>query len=107
MKVASAALVAAVSLSLAAPAAAQEQPDPSDDPAVTVIDDGEGAQPEVQVVLDEDTSAVVRRIRRELIVVAIAMTAGLFVFVWHTSPSRRLRVASRRAAATTGPADDG
>jgi hypothetical protein len=104
MRVTSVALVAAVSLTLAAPVAAQEQPEPAEDPAITVIDDAEEAQPEIQVVLDEDTSAVVRRIRRELVVVAIAMAGALLIYVWHTSPSRRLRVATRQATVATGPA---
>ena len=95
-------VVVAAGLSFVAPAAAQDE---SDEPAVTVLDDEE-SQPETQIVLDEDTSAIVQRIRRELVMVALAVTAGLVVFIWHTSPSRRLRVATRRADAVTEPLDE-
>lgn len=87
-------MVVVMSLAFAAPALAQDAPDTTE---VTVLDDGEGAQPESGIVRDDDTSATVRRIRRDLIVIAGVMTVGLGVYVWHTSPSRRLRAAAQRA----------
>jgi hypothetical protein len=102
IRVGVAAIVMATGLFFAAPVAAQGEPD---DPAVTVLEDEESL-PETQIILDEDTSAIVQRIRRELIVVAVAMAAGLVVFIWHTSPSRRLRVATRRADAAIELAED-
>lgn len=84
----------AVGLMWATPALAQDETDTS---GVTVLDDGEEAQPESGIARDEDTSDTVRRIRRDLIIVALALTFGLVVYVWHTSPSRRVRVAALRA----------
>ena len=80
------------------PVSAQEgqEPEPT---GVTVLDGVEEAQPESAVVRDEDTSATVRRIRRDLVIIAGAMTLALGVYVWHTSPSRRLRIAARHAEA--------
>ena len=83
-----------MSLGWTTPALAQDEQEPT---GVTVLDDGEEAQPESGIVRDDDTSATVHRIRRDLIVVAAVMTVGLVVYVWHTSPSRRLRIASARA----------
>jgi hypothetical protein len=89
-------LVVSVSLLWTTPALAQDELDP-DPTGVTVLDTGEEAQPESAVVRDEDTSATIRRIRRDLITVAGVMTFALVVYLWHTSPSRRLTVATRRA----------
>ena len=89
-------LVAATTLSWAMPAFAQDEVEP-ETTGVTVLDDGEGAQPESGVLRDDDTSATVRDIRRNLIIVAAVTTAGLIVYVWHTSPSRRVRIAAQRA----------
>lgn len=98
-------LVAATTLAWAAPAFAQDDVDP-EPTGVTVIDDGEGAQPESGILRDDDTSATVRDIRRNLILVAAATAAGLVVYVWHTSPSRRVRVATRRAEIVLDATDD-
>lgn len=62
-----------------------------------MVDDVDEAQPATEIVRDEDSSATVRRIRRDLVVVAIVTTLGLGVYVWHTSPTRRLRIATERA----------
>lgn len=99
--------VAAATLVFAAPASAQDSPEPAP-VAVTEVDDAEAAQPESGVVRDEDTSATVRRIRRDLIIVAGVTSVALAVYVWHTSPTRRVRVAARRANAVLendAPAD--
>jgi len=88
-----------------APAVAQDDPAP-EPTGVTVVDDGEEAQPESGVVRDDDTSDTVRRIRRDLIVVAGLMTLALVVYVLHTSPSRRLAVASKRAEGVLGPSNE-
>lgn len=95
-----AALVAAATLSWAAPALAQSDTDTDTDPeptGVTVLDDGEDAQPESGIVRDDDTSETVARIRRDLLIIAGVTAAGLVVYVWHTSPARRVRVAAKRA----------
>jgi hypothetical protein len=96
-------LVAMISLVWASPAHAQDEPSPT---GVTVLDGDEDAQPESGIVRDEDTSATVRRIRRDLIVVAALTAVGLVVYVWHTSPTRRVRVAARRAASVLGAEGD-
>ena len=95
-----AAFVVAISLLLVSPVAAQDESEVVEDPEpaeVTVLDDEEEAQPESAIVRDDDTSETVRRIRRDLVIVAGVMTAALVVYVWHTSSSRRLRIASDRA----------
>lgn len=91
-----AALVAAATLSWGAPATAQSDSDP-EPTGVTVLDDDEEAQPESGVVRDDDTSDTVARIRRDLIAIAALTAVGLVVYVWHTSPARRVRVAAGRA----------
>lgn len=95
-----AALIAAATLSWAAPATAQTDTDSDTDPeptGVTVLDDGEDAQPESGIVRDDDTSDTIARIRRDLLVIAGVTAVGLVVYVWHTSPARRVRVAAERA----------
>lgn len=97
-------MIVGILLAVAAPVAAQDgADDPAAEPGVTVAD--EAAPAEAQLVKDDDTSATVQRIRRELIAIAAVTTVGLVIFVWHTSPSRRLRVATRRAETT--PVDAG
>lgn len=76
----------------------QDTPEPGST-GVTVLDGGEEAQPESAVIRDEDTSATIRRIRRDLVIVAGVMTVALGVYLWHTSPSRRLRLATQHAEA--------
>jgi len=97
--------LAAASVFWAAPAFAQDEPEPesTDD---TVLVDGEDAQPQSTIVRDDDTSDTVQRIRRDLIILAGVMTLALAVYVWHTSPPRRLAVASRRAAAVRATEDE-
>ena len=93
-------VVAVWCLAFASPALAQDESEtePAPDPTgVTVFDDGEAAQPESGIVRDDDTSDTVRRIRRDLVIVAGVMSVGLGVYVWHTSPSRRVRLATQRA----------
>lgn len=91
-------VVVAAMLVFVAPASAQDGPEPAP-VAVTEVDDAEAAQPESGIVRDEDTSATVRRIRRDLIIVAGVTSVALAVYVWHTSPTRRMRVAGRRTDA--------
>ncbi len=97
-------IVVATCLLSTAPAFAQDPPDPQPT-GVTVIDDDAAAQPESGIVRDDDTSADVRRIRRDLLIIAGLTTAALAVYVWHTSPTRRVRVASRRAELVLGDLD--
>ena len=85
-----------VTLAFVAPATAQDD----DEPGVTVLDEGDESPPETQVVRDDDTSDNVGRIRRDLVLVAVVMSAALVVFAWHTSPSRRVRIATQRAGRT-------
>ena len=98
-----AAVVAAVSLAWAMPALAQDDPEPT---GVTILDDGEEAQPESAVVRDDDTSATVRRIRRDLVIIAGAMSVAVAIYIWHTSPSRRVRIATQRAEVILDQPDD-
>ena len=97
--------VAAITLAWAAPALAQDDPEP-EPTGVTVLDGGEDAQPESGIVRDDDTSATVRRIRRDLVLVAGLTAVGLAVYVWHTSPTRRVRVAAQRAESVLAGGDD-
>jgi hypothetical protein len=98
-------LVVATTLWWATPAFAQNdvEPEPT---GVTILDDGEDAQPESGILRDDDTSATVRDIRRDLVTVAVVTAAGLIVYVWHTSPSRRVRIAARRAEVVLDGVDD-
>ncbi len=80
-------------MTFAAPVAAQQE---TDEPAITVVEDDEGAEQEGELVL-EDTSKTVQRIRRDLVAVSVLTTLGLGVYVWYTNPARRLRIASRNA----------
>lgn len=89
---------------VASPAVAQDDVEPAPS-GVTIDDLGDDAQPESSVVRDEDTSATVRRIRRDLIVIAGFTSLALLVYVWHTNPARRVRIASARAAAAPGSVD--
>jgi hypothetical protein len=98
-------LVVVTTLSWTTPAFAQDEVEP-ESTGVTVLDDGEDAQPESGIVRDDDTSATVRNIRRNLIIVAVVTAAGLMVYVWHTSPSRRVRIAARRAEVVLDGVDD-
>lgn len=80
---------------VASPAGAADELE--DDPTgVTVLDDADEAQPDSEVVLDSETSDTVRRIRRELVTVGVVAAAALLIYLWHTSPRRRLRVAARQ-----------
>jgi hypothetical protein len=96
-------VVAAVSLTFAVPVSAQEE---TDEPAITVVEDDEGAEQEGELVVDEDTSKTVRRIRRDLVAVSVLTTLGLGVYVWYTNPARRLRIASRNADLEAGSPDE-
>ena len=98
-------LFVACMLLVAGPASAQDEPEP-EPTGVTVLDGGEGAQPESGIVRDEDTSATVQRIRRDLLLVAGFTAVGLVVYVWHTNPTRRVRVAAERAETVLGSDDD-
>lgn len=88
-------LVALALTLLAGPVAAQES-DPSV-PEVSVVDDGEAA--DLAEPFDgRATEGTIDRVRRTLVGIAVATTVGLVAFWWHTSPARRLRVATQRAA---------
>ncbi|MDW3219057.1 MAG: hypothetical protein R8F63_10655 [Acidimicrobiales bacterium] len=84
---------------VASPAGAADEPD-TEPTGVTVLDDTDEAQPDSAVVLDTETSDTVRRIRRELVTVGVIAAAALLVYLWHTSPRRRLRVAARQLQAS-------
>ncbi len=83
---------------LPAAAAAQDgeptlQPSPVDD----VAPDAESAEA-AEPFDGRETEGTVVRVRRTLVGIAIATSLGLVAFWWHTAPSRRLRVATQRAA---------
>ncbi|MEM7140540.1 MAG: hypothetical protein AAF548_05845 [Actinomycetota bacterium] len=92
-----AAVLVVVMVGVAAPAGAQDDPAPAP-AAVTVLDDAEEARPESAVVRDDETSDTVRRIRRDLLVVGSITGVALVIYLWHTSPRRRLRIAADRLA---------
>lgn len=60
--------------------------------------------------IDYDANqAGINRARRTLIAIAVVMSLGLLGYWWHTVPSRRLRVATKRLAqhrATISPVAD-
>lgn len=97
-------LFAALGVGLfAAPAAVAQDVDPVV-PEVSVVDDGEA----VEVVEPFDGRAsegTIDRVRRVLVAIAVATSVGLVAFWWHTSPARRLRVATQRAAENATPQD--
>lgn len=98
------AAVVPVTVLSAAPALAQDEPEPT---GVTVLDDGDEAQPDSDIVRDDETSDTVQRIRRDLVVVGGVTAVALLVYLWHTSPRRRLRIAARRLERTGAmPAED-
>lgn len=82
----------------ASPARAQDD-DSGTEPAITVVTDGDEAKPESEIVRDDETSDTIQGIRRNLIVVAIVTAAALVLYLWHTSPSRRFRIAAARVRA--------
>ena len=78
----------------ASPAAGQDEPDPT---GVTVLDDTDEAQPDSEIVRDDETSDTIQEIRRNLLLMAAAVGVALLIYLWHTSPSRRFRLATARA----------
>ena len=96
------AFVVALVLLSVSPATAQDEPEPT---GVTVLDDTDEAQPDSEIVRDDETSDTIQGIRRDLLLVAGASAVALVVYLWHTSPSRRFRIATERAQATP-PAED-
>ena len=71
-----------------------------DDPTPTI---NPVAQTESEVDTSEEidydeNQAGIDRARRTLIAIAAAMTVLLIAYWWHTIPSRRLRIATRRLA---------
>jgi hypothetical protein len=97
-----AALVVGLTLFGASPAQAQDEPEPT---GITVLDDTDVAQPDSEIVRDDETSDTIQGIRRNLLLIAGLSGVGLLVFVWHTSPSRRFRIATERARAQAVPRD--
>ena len=71
-------------------------------PAISVIDQAIPASAEAADAAEpfdgRATEATVIRVRRTLVGIAAATTVGLMAFWWHTAPSRRLRIATQRAA---------
>ena len=49
--------------------------------------------------VDPESSRELERITLALVAIAVLMTVLLAMFLWHTSPQRRLRVARRRSKA--------
>lgn len=71
----------------------------ADDPGPSV--DSEGGDPasdEEEPFDGRSTDDTVRLVVGALIGIAAATALMMFMFIWHTSPRRRLRVATRRAA---------
>jgi hypothetical protein len=97
-----AALVAGLTLFGASPAQAQDEPETT---GVTVLDDADEAQPDSEIVRDDETSDTIQDIRRNLLLIAGLSGVGLLVFVWHTSPSRRFRIATEQVRAQAASGD--
>lgn len=106
-------LTVALLCALSRTAAAQDAPAdprvPADPGSVTVLELEDGTDgPATAVQLDpaqevaepfdgQATEGTIRRVRVTLLSIAGALTVALVVYFWHTMPSRRLRVATRRA----------
>lgn len=98
-----AAVLAAAVLSLLAVAghvSAQDVQDeynvvPEADPESTYDSDSAA----VRRTVDPESSRELERITLALVAIAVLMTVLLVMFLWHTSPQRRLRVARRRSKA--------
>ncbi len=68
---------------------------PDADPENTSDSDSAGGRRTV----DPESSRELERITLALVAIAVLMTVLLAMFLWHTSPQRRLRVARRRSKA--------
>ena len=66
-------------------------------PEISVVDDGEAADA-AEPFDGRATESTVDWVRRTLVGIAVVTGVGLIAFWWHTSPARRLRVATQRAA---------
>lgn len=76
-------LVLALAMAVSIPAGAQD--DPSGEPAV-----------EVEAFDENESEATVEWVTRALVGIAAGTGLLLVGYIWHTSPRRRLRVATRR-----------
>lgn len=54
------------------------------------------AQADTEVFDEDETESTIDRVRTQLLVIAAVTGALLVVYIWHTDPQRRLRVATRR-----------
>lgn len=90
-------VVALVMLAVLLPAnlvAAQDGNGPTISPVVQAEDEVDDAQ---DIDFDKN-QAEIDRARRILIAIAVVMAVALIAYWWHTVPSRRLRVATKRLA---------
>lgn len=107
-----AATLGTAALWAASPVGAQEDVPASDAEAQVNSTQQEIDAAQIDIVRDDDTSDTIQRIRRDLAIVAVALTVALAIYIWHTNPSRRLRVAGRHAGLfegwdRRGPDNDG
>ncbi|MDE0067209.1 MAG: hypothetical protein OXN44_10110 [Acidimicrobiaceae bacterium] len=76
-------------------AAAQAE---DDRPTITPVAQAESEVEDAEDVDFDKNQAGIDRARRILIAIAAVMTVALVAYWWHTIPSRRLRVATKRFA---------
>ena len=87
-------------------AAAQDEDD--NGPTITPVAQTEGDVEGAEDIDFDNNQAGIDRARRTLIAIAALMTVLLIAYWWHTIPSRRLRIATKRLAdhrATIPPID--
>ena len=70
-----------------------------DGPTISPVPLSDVEVQESETINFDRNQAEIRRARYVLVGVAVALSFGLVAYYWHTMPSRRLRIASKRLAA--------
>ncbi len=69
-----------------------------DAPTISPVPQTEVETQETETINFDKNQAEITRARYVLVGVAVALSLGLVVYCWHTMPSRRVRIASKRLA---------